>query len=715
MSNATNSGDRMTTRGDAKGKMSKVMAIVRSGGIEDSDLPEDGKTANKNAKTSKNVPVSQLAELEDTFMKKAVDARSSHPRRWTVDLEDSRAKAPDSESENNGVDKTAEHNERHSDARLYAQYTRPQAATPRPVHPQKGTGKESQSEDLGTAPQVKEKAAVREAVTQVDAETANADETGANTNKIVKASSNSKSAHAVATRPIHKETQKPDKGPLSNYGLEGDSDDDEESDSDRPPPKNKQIKSNRKLVTEAQPSLENGGKQTFNIPDTKKNINASVANWRHRLSPPNSPPPNLKKWKVLSVKAGTIVSKVTSKAKSTSAKSASCAVVSTSTSNILAKLARRAKCRYEELESASDASDEVEGMALGGMDDDYDDTLEQAAAVLSPLRAPAAAQKNKKPKKQNNSELPGGALDSGRWSGVFIPTFLRYLGGMEKDIWAFKRQNTVHVLQAIWNTVYTGSTNGSMLKIKHLVEIGGAVHEVSAQRATEWRNAIGATGLSVVGDFMDSTGLDTTKARREAADQLLADEWYVYLKTKDVVEDGVPAVKRAGCYRGPLVVLMLAQCWIDFEGSVKVPSYVDDDSFPYAALVLSATSVHCALWLWANRYISKESYDAALSQKKSGILKVLGPDGKCTKTTNFSKEQWEEISDIHVRDVWSVEQEKLQVIRGDINKAVDQIRNRKPTKRRATAYMLKVIPKRKLSGTLLAIETVIGQTFKFST
>ncbi|KAH9058021.1 hypothetical protein EDB83DRAFT_2315984 [Lactarius deliciosus] len=443
MSNTTNSGDRMATRGDAKGKMSKVMAIVRSGGIEDSDLPEDGKTAkkskkkskgvkksptgtedvgtSKNARTSKNVLVSQLAELEDAFMKKAVDACLSHPCHWMVDSEDSRAKAPDSESENDGIDETAEHNERHSDARLYTQYAWPQAATPRPrpVHPQKGTGKESRSEDLGTAPQVKEKVAVREAVTWVDAETVNADETGADTDKIVKASSNSKSAHAVATCPIHKETQKPDKGLLSNYGLEGDSDDDEESDLDRPPPKNskkkaagkkkkkgtkaklirEQIKSNRKLVMEAQPSLEASDKgmlSEFDIPDTKKNINASVANWHHRLSPPKSPPPNLKKRKVLSVKADTIISKVTSKAKSTSAKSTSCAVVSTSTSNILAKPACRAKHQYEELESASDASDKVEGMALGGMDDDYDDALEQATAILSPLRAPAAAQKNKK-------------------------------------------------------------------------------------------------------------------------------------------------------------------------------------------------------------------------------------------------------------------------------------------------------------------------------
>ncbi|KAH9014736.1 hypothetical protein EDB84DRAFT_1680088 [Lactarius hengduanensis] len=354
MSNA-NSGDRMATRGDAKGKMSRVMAIVRSGGIEDS-LPEDGKTAKKGKKKSKgvkktkDVPVSRLAELEDAFMKKSVDARASHPRRWTVDSEDGRATTPDSDPENDGVDETAEHNERHSDAGLYAQYARPQAATPRPrpVHPQKGTGEESRSEDLDTAPQVKEKAAVRGAITRVesvDAETANADETGPqDTDKTIKASSDSKSAHAVATRPTHKETQKPDKGPLSDHGLEGDSDDDEESDSDGRPPKNsktkaagkkktkgtkaklirEQIKSNRKLVTEARPNSENGGKQTFDAPDTKKNINSTVANWRHRLSPPNSPPPNSKKRKVQSVKASTIVSKVTSKAKTTSAKSASC-------------------------------------------------------------------------------------------------------------------------------------------------------------------------------------------------------------------------------------------------------------------------------------------------------------------------------------------------------------------------------------------------------
>jgi len=35
----------------------------------------------------------------------------------------------------------------------------------------------------------------------------------------------------------------------------------------------------------------------------------------------------------------------------------------------------------------------------------------------------------------------------------------------------------------------------------------------------------------------------------------------------------------------------LAQCWIDFEDVVDVPGFVNGQDFPYAAVVLSATSV----------------------------------------------------------------------------------------------------------------------------
>ncbi|KAH9012099.1 hypothetical protein EDB85DRAFT_1900562 [Lactarius pseudohatsudake] len=52
MSNATNSGERMTTRGDAEEKMSKVMAIVRSGGLEEDSRQENSKAVKKSGEAS---------------------------------------------------------------------------------------------------------------------------------------------------------------------------------------------------------------------------------------------------------------------------------------------------------------------------------------------------------------------------------------------------------------------------------------------------------------------------------------------------------------------------------------------------------------------------------------------------------------------------------------------------------------------------------------
>ncbi|KAH9011303.1 hypothetical protein EDB85DRAFT_2160104 [Lactarius pseudohatsudake] len=585
MSNATNSGERMSTRGDAKEKMSKVMAIVRSGGLEEDSRQENSKAAKK------RFPVSKLAELEDASLRKTEAARSSHPRRLTdevlsvgVDV----VEVPCSESE------------------------------------------------INDASQEKEKTAVK-AVTKVNAGTTD------------------------AARPIHKVAQ-------NELGSSSDDDDDDDDDeSDRPPPK------------------ANGGRdnQTFETPDAKKNINTTVVTWVHGISPPNSPPP--KKQKSVSAKPSIVISKVSTKAK-----------------NYLWQPVRRAKRRHEELESSSDSESdgEVEGGVLGGMDDDYDDAMEQGCCRFEPHEGISCRTKeqeqprhthwdrrshsNKKPKKRGNGELPNGALDSGRWSAVFIPTFLRYLGGMERTSGPLNGATPCTCYKRFGTQFTQEVPNRGMPKVKHMVEIGGAVHEVvrPSSEPQSGETQLASTGLrSVVGDFMDSQVWILLKPAGKPQSSCSPMSGTLS-QDEDVVEDGMATVKRAGRYRGPLVTHTLAQCWIDFEGSVEVPGYVDDDDFPYAALVLCATSVHRALWLWANGYISKESYDAGLAQKKNGILKALGPDGKFTKTTNFSKEQWEEISDIHTRDVWSVEPEKLRLVRADIDTAVNRIRNRKPTKRR---------------------------------
>ena len=338
----------------------------------------------------------------------------------------------------------------------------------------------------------------------------------------------------------------------------------------------------------------------------------------------------------------------------------------------------------------------------------------------------------KRTKRQGNRQLPSGALDNGRWAVIFVPTFLRYVAATSKDVWTLKLHDTITALQAIWNEIYKGSVQDRRKKIKHLVEKGDAVHDVvcrilmllstistnysqSTQRVTDWRSTIGSNGLAVVGDFMDSLKEDTTEDRKKAAEDLLDYTCFVYRETREVIEDGelvvrkatisVPAyplkviqIKRGGRYRGALVVQTMAQCLIDFEGAIDVPGFVENDDFPYAAVVLSVTSVcfpsslyatqcihdtqvHRALWLWAKGYITKESHESAKLSKSSSILKVRSQDGKFTKKTNFSKDQWDEISDMHMRDILIIGPDKLRVIEGEIRAAADILRRRKSVKK----------------------------------
>jgi len=45
------------------------------------------------------------------------------------------------------------------------------------------------------------------------------------------------------------------------------------------------------------------------------------------------------------------------------------------------------------------------------------------------------------------------------------------------------------------------------------------------------------------------------------------------------------------------------------------------------------------------------------------------------KMTNFSREQWVEISDMHVCDAWAVKSEKLTLIKGAVEMAANVIRS----------------------------------------
>jgi len=100
--------------------------------------------------------------------------------------------------------------------------------------------------------------------------------------------------------------------------------------------------------------------------------------------------------------------------------------------------------------------------------------------------------------------------------------------------------------------------------------------------------------------------------------------------------------------------------------------------------------VNHALWLWARGYITKESHDNAKVTKSSSIIKVIGKDSKFMKTTNFSKDQWDMISNVHMHDVFTLEPEKLRVVGGDIQASTLSILSqcKKSSKGRSEANQL---------------------------
>jgi len=194
------------------------------------------------------------------------------------------------------------------------------------------------------------------------------------------------------------------------------------------------------------------------------------------------------------------------------------------------------------------------------------------------------------------------------------------------------------VLQGIWNVVYKGS---AQKKIKHIIKKGGTIQTVvrrfmrllstisahysqSNQRVIKWRSLVSSNGLTVVSDFMSSSeDLKTYGERWKAAEDLLDDCCYMYLRTGEVIEDGVTVVckatiprptypltviqvKRSGRYHGPLVVQTVAQFWIDFDGAIEVPAFVKFDEFPYAVLVLSATLVFFFFFFFFFFFLNRE-------------------------------------------------------------------------------------------------------------
>jgi hypothetical protein len=98
--------------------------------------------------------------------------------------------------------------------------------------------------------------------------------------------------------------------------------------------------------------------------------------------------------------------------------------------------------------------------------------------------------------------------------------------------------------------------------------------------------------------------------------------------------------------------------------------------------------VHRALWLWAEGHITYEGYIEAKNtdgRVSRSIQKPVGPSGKHTRETHFSKSRWEGEADKHILGVWTLDDERLTKIRED-------------TKAAQSVLLLKVRGRRKASS-----------------
>jgi hypothetical protein len=60
---------------------------------------------------------------------------------------------------------------------------------------------------------------------------------------------------------------------------------------------------------------------------------------------------------------------------------------------------------------------------------------------------------------------------------TFKQTFLKYLGGLNENIWGLEDREAIRVLQTIWNEVYKGDKETQEKKLVYVVKKGDAVHK----------------------------------------------------------------------------------------------------------------------------------------------------------------------------------------------------------------------------------------------
>ena len=119
------------------------------------------------------------------------------------------------------------------------------------------------------------------------------------------------------------------------------------------------------------------------------------------------------------------------------------------------------------IRSASSASSEPKSKAAASEIDSSDDADDGTLDKESSSSATSSLKKKK-------WTLPEGADDGDRWNAQFIPTLLEYQGSRH-DPWTFIGEDSVTVVQKIWDKVYGTS-------LPYVVEHKIGVHHIVSFR-----------------------------------------------------------------------------------------------------------------------------------------------------------------------------------------------------------------------------------------
>ncbi|KLO11499.1 hypothetical protein SCHPADRAFT_941984 [Schizopora paradoxa] len=184
------------------------------------------------------------------------------------------------------------------------------------------------------------------------------------------------------------------------------------------------------------------------------------------------------------------------------------------------------------------------------------------------------------------SQLPcgvGADPTDRRWTEVFVPTFISFLGTLSNP-WNATQKESLDALQAIWDVVFHDKPH----TIKSTAD---KVYKTTRQKSYEWRNKFMFSAQQyLLAHFKQNnwTSRDDKESIQDYVECMLGEDYPFILKD--------PLVKGRGLFQSDMIATVFATHLHAIRGAVKVRNLLLTDNVrPCAALTLATLACYRAL------------------------------------------------------------------------------------------------------------------------